>query len=192
MQLLFRLLYLSAAIALFLIFFYFGRSWFGSENAQILIAFLVGIGVSFCTMQSLYLFKGYTDFRQFKTVNENAVIGFLKKVIVAISGIGTIMLLVIQFVLVKPVISFKDGVFAMAKIIHVQDMTSHRGTKYQVDVSFKTEENIQVEAKDMIFLAERKYVQGQDSVPITYSRSNPQRIVLITTQDKLQRIQTGN
>lgn len=187
-----RLSYFAIAIILIYIGFEWIPLWFSDSNTLIFVAFIIGILVSLCSLQMIYTFSSFKSFKSRKT-NElsNPLIEFALKIFIPLTGVSVITLLCIHYLLRKPVIDFNDGKAAMALKGKIQGITTHRSIKYEVHVSFLTEELKKVETYDMLFKEELKYIQKLDSLPIVYSSANPKRIAIITTDSKLQKIKNG-
>lgn len=186
-----KILSLSGIFVLLLIGFLYVPRYELSENSLIGIAFLIGI---VCTGLFAYFIFGQKLFAKNKstTTNDfsNPFIEFAKRAIVILVGVSIITLLSIQYLLRKPVIDFADGQPTMAKIHSIDAIRTHRGLKYQINVNYLIEEDT-VSTFEIIFKEELKFIEQLDSVPIVYSRSNPDKISIITTDSKLEKIKTG-
>lgn len=187
-----RILFLSIAILLIYVGFEWVPSWTTQPDYLILIAFTIGILVSICALQVVYAFSNFQSFRNSKTSDfSNPLIEFILKMFIPLAGVSIITLLCIHYLLRKPVIDFKDGKASMALKENIRAITTHRNVKYEVHVRYLTENNERIETYDMLFKEELKYIQELDSLPIVYSASNPKKISIITTEDKLRRIKEG-
>lgn len=187
-----RVIYALMSIILVYIGFEWIPKWFTDTNTLILIAFIIGILVSICFLQIIYAFPNFRAFRIRKTSDfSNPLLQFVIKMMIPLSGISIITLLCIHFLLRKPVIDFKDGKAAMALKGDIRTISTHRNVKYEVQVSFLTDDNKKINTYDMLFKEELKYIETLDSLPIVYSETNPKKIAIITTNQKLKRIKAG-